>query len=83
MTPEQLAETLDDMHFWIDSGHQARPNLDRLVAEITRLQGELDAVRDRLDVERKEHIEEMRDAGRDYREMQSEIDALQREREGW
>lgn len=54
-----------------------------VTAEITRLQGELDAARDRLDVERKEHREEMRDAGRDYREMQSEIDALQREREGW
>jgi hypothetical protein len=32
---------------------------------------------------RKEHTEEMRDAGRDYREMESEIAALQREREGW
>ena len=61
-----------------------------VTAEITRLNElniqvmlELRAVHDRLDVERKEHREEMRDAGRDYREMESEINALQREREGW
>ena len=62
-----------------------RAKVSRLATweEIEFLLGELDAVRARLDVERKEHTEEMRDAGRDYREMQSEIDALQREREGW
>ena len=62
-----------------------RAKVSRLATweEIEFLLGELDAARDRLDVERKEHTEEMRDAGRDYREMQSEIDALQREREGW
>ena len=62
-----------------------RAKVSRLATwdEIEFLLGELDAVRARLDVERKEHVEEMRDAGRDYREMQSEINALQREREGW
>jgi len=40
---------------------------------------ELRAVHDRLDVERKEHREEMRDAGREYREMQSEINSLERQ----
>ena len=51
-----------------------RAKVSRLATwdEIEFLLGELDAVRARLDVERKEHVEEMRDAGRDYREMQSE-----------
>lgn len=51
--------------------------------EIEYLLDELDAVRSRLDVERKEHHEEMRDAGRELAEMERALVSHEmNEREG-
>jgi hypothetical protein len=49
VSPEELVEIRDDLYFWIDSGHAARDNLDRVLSEVHRLCEKNNDLRDALD----------------------------------